>query len=150
MPVTPEDFVCYLSILSEEINLKVGFPQHLKGGLITGTSATVGGFCGGPLGVLMGGAFGGTLAALSCKDKQELVKDIMLKLKRQERVAIFEEFQKDILAEEFKSCKSFSELSARLERNLDLKHDVIRYLKEFVVKQWNVQIVDERLAKFNN
>ena len=150
MPVTPEDFVCYLSILSDEINLKVGFPQHMKGGLITGTSATVGGFCGGPLGVLMGGAFGGTIAAISCKDKEEFVKDILMKLKRHERVAIFEDFQKEILAEEFRKCKSYSELSSRLERNLDLKHDVIRYLKEFVVKQWKAQIVDERLPKFKN
>ena len=150
MPVTPEDFVCYLSLLSEEINLKVGFPQHLKGGLITGTSATVGGFCAGPLGVLMGGAFGGTLAAISCKDKTEFVKDIMLKLKRDERVAIFEVFRDDILSDSFRTCKSFSEFSARLERDLDLKHAVIRCLKEFVVKHWKVQIVDERIAKFNN
>jgi len=145
MPITPEDFIVYLCVLSEEINLQVAIPQHMKGGLITGTTATVGGFCGGPLGVLMGGAFGGTLAAISCKDRQEFVKDILLRLKRQERLEVFENFHKALLEEEFERSRSYSELSARLERNLDLKHDVIRYLKEFVVKQWKVQIIDERV-----
>lgn len=145
MPITPEDFIVYLCVLSEEINLKVAIPQHTKGGLITGTTATVGGFCGGPLGVLMGGAFGGTLAAISCKDRQEFVKDILLRLKRHERLQIFEDFNKELLEEEFERSRSYSELSARLERNLDLKHDVIRYLKEYVVRQWKVQIIDERL-----
>eukprot|EP00111_Clytia_hemisphaerica_P023060 TCONS_00067840-protein len=146
MPITPEDFICYLSILSDEINLKVGIPQHFKGGIITGTSATVGGFCGGPLGVLMGGAFGGTLAAISCKDQQKYVKDVLLTLKRDERYCIYEYFKTNLLEHEFGKCKSYSELSSRLERDLDLKHDVIRVLKEFVVGQWKVQIIDERLG----
>ena len=143
MPVTPEDFVIYLCVVSEEMNLRASISQHVKGGLITGTSATVGGFCGGPLGVIMGGAFGGTLAAVSCKDKVEFVKDILLKMGRAERLKIFEHFYENLLEDEFDRAKSYSELSARLERNLDLKHEVIRCLKDYVMKNWKVNIIEK-------
>lgn len=143
MPITPEDFVIYLCVISEEINLRVSIPQHLKRGLITGTSATVGGFCGGPLGVLVGGAFGGTIAAASCKATIEEVKDIVLKLNREKRLELFQQFN-ELLEEEFYRSKSYAEFSAKLDRNVDLKHEVIRTFKTLIEQRWKLKVVETR------
>lgn len=147
MPVTPEDFVVYLSLLSEEMNLRVVVPQNIKGGLITGTSATIGGLCGGPVGLLFGGAFGGTVAAVSCKDKCEEVKDLMVKLDRQKRLQIYNAFE-SLLEEEFRA-RNFTEFNARIERNLDLKHDILKELKSFILKTWRLQLYDPRVKSDN-
>ena len=145
MPVTPGDLVVYLCLLSEEMDLRVTVSRHMRGGLITGTSAAVGGICGGPLGVLLGGVFGTTVAAVSCKDKYEFVKDIMINLNFSKRMEIFDAFQ-TLLRDEF-LAKNFTEFSARIEKNLDLKHEVLKTLKTFLVQKWKLKLFDPRLAE---
>ena len=59
MPVSQEDLVSLLAIITSEHKYKVtNSSSRVKGGLMTGIGATVGGVCGGPVGLV-----GGSLAA---------------------------------------------------------------------------------------
>ena len=149
MPVSPEDLVIYLALIAEEKNLQVLVPQNIKCGIITGTSATVGGFCGGPVGVLLGGAFGGTVAALSCKDKCLHVKDLLVSLSHSKRIELFDAFQ-DVLADELLRSRNYTELSSRIEKDLDLKHEVLRTFKEFLVLKWKFQFLVPQLNEYGS
>ena len=119
-------------------------PQNIKSGLITGGSATLGGMCGGPVGLLLGGAVGGTVAALSCKDKCVEVKDLLVALNYSGRMQVYDAFE-ETLQSALERSRNYSELSAKIEKNLDLKHDVLRLLKEFIVKEWKLTIFDPRV-----
>lgn len=143
MPARPEDLVIYLSILSEEKDLHVMVPQNLKSGFITGGSAAVGGFCGGPVGLLVGGAFGGTVAALSCKDKCVVVKDLLVALNYDKRVEIFDALH-DVLENVIQRSRNYTELSATIEKDLDLKHAVLRSFKDFITLKWGFKFYDPR------
>ena len=143
MPARPEDLIIYLSILAEEKNLTVMVPQNVKSGIITGSSAAIGGFCGGPVGLLVGGAFGGTVAAFSCRDKSIQVKDLLVSLDFSKRIEVFNAME-SVLENEITRSRNYTELSANIERNLDLKHDVLRTFKEFVVRKWGFQFYDPR------
>ena len=64
MPVSQEDLVSLLAIITSEHKYKVtNGRSRVKGGLMTGIGATVGGVCGGPVGLVVGGLVGGSLAA---------------------------------------------------------------------------------------
>ena len=146
MPASAEDLVTYLSLLSEELNLRVYVPQNVKGGLITGTSATVGGMCGGPVGVLLGGVFGGTVAAVTCKPEVNHLRDILVGLNRSKRMEVFKYFE-DSLSNTLNRARNFTELNSMIERNPDLKHTIINRLKQFVTCECGLKIYDPRLKE---
>ena len=148
MPVTAEDLVIYLSVLSEEMNLLVLVPQNIKGGLITGTSATLGGLCGGPAGLLFGGAIGCTISAVSFKPKTEEAKDLLVNLSRKDRVSIYDEFA--TLLEKELRCRNYTEFSACVERNVDLKHDVLKHFKSYILNKWKLKLYDPRVKDNDN
>lgn len=145
MTISAEEFIVYLSLLSDELKLKVKISQEVKGGLITGTSATLGGFCGGPVGMLVGGVFGGTIAAVSCKDRQENVKDILVSLDRTKRLDLQNSFM-GFLEDDFESL-SFSQFCRKLDENCELKYKVQKHFKSYLqeklhLKVWNANLID--------
>lgn len=129
------------------MDLQVLAPQKMKGGLITCTSATVGGVCAGPLGLLLGGMFGGTVAAYTCKPQVMPVKDILSSLPRDQRQRLYQSFEKTLFDEDLHRVRSFQELSTRLARDLDTKHVIQNKLKEVVQLEWNLVIHDPRVAR---
>ena len=141
MSVSPEDFVSFLSLLASEKDIRVMVHHDAKGGILTGTSATVGGICGGPMGVVIGGLFGGTVAAITCKSTQEDVATILTHLKKEQRVNLFKAFA-DILCE--LNPKSYTELCSAVERNPDMKQMIVRKLKIYIRQAWKVEIIDSR------
>ena len=145
MTISAEEFIVYLSLLSDELKLKVKISQEVKGGLITGTSATLGGFCGGPVGMLVGGVFGGTIAAVSCKDRQENVKDILVSLDRTKRLDLQNSFI-SFLEDDFENL-SFSQFCRKLDENYELKYKVEKHFKFYLqeklhLKVWNANLID--------
>ena len=145
MTISAEEFIVCLSLLSDELKLKVKISQEVKGGLITGTSATLGGFCGGPVGMLVGGVFGGTIAAVSCKDRQENVKDILVSLDRTKRLDLQNSFM-GFLEDDFESL-SFSQFCRKLDENYELKYKVEKHFKSYLqeklhLKVWNANLID--------
>lgn len=141
MSITPEDFVSFLSLLASEKNIQVVVHHDAKGGILTGTSATVGGICGGPMGMVIGGLFGGTVAAITCKSTQEELAPILTSLKREQRLHIFNAFS-DILCELDK--KTYTELCFYVERNPDMKQEITRKLKIYIQSTWKTEIIHAR------
>ena len=142
MGVTPEDFVSFLSLLASEKDLRVVVHHDAKGGILTGTSATVGGICGGPMGVVIGGIFGGTVAAITCKSTQEDVANILTHLKKDQRNDLLKAFS-DVLCE--LNPKNYTELCSLVERSPDQKQMIVRKLKMYIRQAWNVEIIDSRI-----
>eukprot|EP00794_Sanderia_malayensis_P018546 gene18546-20407_t len=142
MNVSPEDLVSFLSVLASEKDIRIIVHHDAKGGILTGTSATVGGICGGPVGLIVGGLFGGTVAAITCKSTQEEVSSILTHLKRDQRLHIFEAFS-DTLYE--LNPTGYTELCSMVERNLDIKQEIIKKLKEYIHDTWKVDILDARI-----
>ncbi len=142
MSITPEDFVSFLSLLASERDIRVIVHHDVKGGILTGTSATVGGICGGPFGVVIGGLFGGTVAAITCKSTQEDLATVLTHLKKAQRSQIFDAFS-DTLCEI--SPKGYTELCSFAERNPDIKHEIIKKLKTFIQDTWKVEVLDARI-----
>ena len=141
MSVSPEDLVMFLGLLSDEKELIAVVPQDFKGGLLTGTSATIGGLCGGPAGVVLGGIFGGTMAAITCKERLEKVTEILTHLKREDRELIFTAFSSTI---DKANPKNYTELCWIAERDKDLKQEFLRKLKQYIEKDWKMRIYDPR------
>ncbi len=142
MSVSPEDFVSFLSLIASEKDIRVVVHHDAKGGILTGTSATVGGICGGPFGVVIGGLFGGTVAAITCKSTQEDVSTILTHLKKDQRLHLLEAFS-DTLCE--LKPKGYTELCSLAERNPDIKHEMVKKLKVYIRETWRFEILDARI-----
>lgn len=144
MTVSAEDFVSFLSILASEKDIRVVIHHDAKGGILTGTSATVGGICGGPMGLIIGGIFGGTMAAITCKSTQEDVATILTNLKKDQRNELLNAFS-DILCE--LNPKNYTELCSLVERKPDMKQMIVRKLKIYIRQAWKVEIIDSRIQE---
>ena len=142
MSVNAEEFISFLSLLASEKDIRVIIHHDAKGGLLTGTSATVGGICGGPMGLVIGGLFGGTVAAITCRSTQEEVATLLTHLRKDKRMDLFDAFS-DILCE--LNPKNYTELSSIVERNPDMKQTIVRKLKIYIKQAWKVEILDSRI-----
>ena len=142
MNISAEDFVSFLSLLASEKDLRIVIHHDAKGGILTGTSATVGGICGGPMGLVIGGLFGGTMAAITCKSTQEDVATILTQLRKEQRIDIFKAFS-DILCEI--NPKNYTEFCSKVERDPDMKQTILRKLKIYLREVWKVEIIDSRI-----
>ncbi|GFT64004.1 uncharacterized protein NPIL_530701 [Nephila pilipes] len=89
MPISTSDVIDLLCTLAEEERLKVTLSESLKGGLITGAGAAVGGLLLGPIGFPIGGALGGGVAAVTCGNKFQPVSQVIATMsqERRERLA---------------------------------------------------------------
>ena len=144
MGISAEEFVSLLSLLASEKDIRIVVHHDAKGGILTGTSATVGGICGGPMGILIGGIFGGTMAAFTCKSTQEDVATLLTQLRKEQRNDIFKAFS-DILCEI--NPTSYTELRSKVERNPDMKQTIVRKLKIYLRDVWKVEITDSRIQQ---
>lgn len=85
MPVTAEDLVSLLAIITSENNYQITNSHRMKGGLITGIGATVGGVCGGPVGLVVGGLVGGSLAAWKGKSTSTSLDQFLMDMSKEQR-----------------------------------------------------------------
>lgn len=85
MPISTSDVIDLLCTLAEEERLKVTLSESLKGGLITGITAAIGAFFLGPMGLPIGGALGGGVAALTCGSKFQPVSQVIATMSQEKR-----------------------------------------------------------------
>ena len=143
MGISAEEFVAFLSLLASEKDIRVVIHHDVQGGLLTGTSATVGGICAGPMGLVIGGLFGGTVAAVTCKSTQEDVATILTNLRKDQRNDLFSAFS-DIVRE--LDPKNYTEMCSTVERSLDMKQTIVRKLKIYIREVWKAEIIDTRIG----
>ncbi|GIX87636.1 uncharacterized protein CDAR_453111 [Caerostris darwini] len=89
MPISTSDVIDLLCTLAEEERLKVTLSESLKGGLVTGLGAVAGSMLLGPIGLPIGGALGGGVAAFICGNKFQPVSQVIATMsqERRERLA---------------------------------------------------------------
>lgn len=78
MPINTQELMSLSSQLAEERNMKVAVKESAKGGIIAGTTTFLGGLFGGPIGLAVGGMFGGVTAAYMSSGKFKCVASIIL------------------------------------------------------------------------
>merc|ERR1712038_2172596 len=74
-----------MTVLSEEKELRVTVTESGKGALLTGGVAGLGGLLLGPLGLALGGAVGGCIAAWQAQGKFKPVMEVVLQDMKQEQ-----------------------------------------------------------------
>ncbi|KAK2191302.1 hypothetical protein NP493_54g00037 [Ridgeia piscesae] len=89
MPLDVDDVLQLLAELADDDGLKVTVTESLKGGLITGLTAVVGGMLMGPAGLAIGGALGGTAAAYSAHGKFESVGSVIRRMDDAKRKILY-------------------------------------------------------------
>ncbi|XP_076034673.1 protein C19orf12 homolog [Oratosquilla oratoria] len=77
MPINTIEIIDLLAELSEEENLRVTVKESVKGGLIAGATTVLGGMLLGPVGLAVGGTFGGITAAILSQDKFRSVASVL-------------------------------------------------------------------------
>ncbi|KAI0234732.1 hypothetical protein LSAT2_014946 [Lamellibrachia satsuma] len=90
MPLDVDDVLQLLAQLADDTELRVTVKESLKGGVITGAAAVIGGVLLGPPGLAIGGALGGTAAAYSAHGKFESVGSVIRRMDDEKRKMLFE------------------------------------------------------------
>jgi len=86
MVLAYEDIMEVVRLLCEERNLTITVKESGKGALVTGGVAGLGGMILGPIGLALGGAVGGSIAAWMAQDKfKPLVQVIMEDMRADQR-----------------------------------------------------------------
>ncbi|XP_049765721.1 protein C19orf12 homolog [Schistocerca cancellata] len=78
MPLNTGEIMNALAIVSEHEHMNVAVKESAKGGIITGVSTVCGGLLLGPLGLALGGTFGGITAYCMSKNKFKPVPKILM------------------------------------------------------------------------
>ncbi|XP_077982318.1 protein C19orf12 homolog [Glandiceps talaboti] len=139
MPVNAEELIRLLAMLSEEEQMKVAVRQTLKGGLIAGSFATVGGLLGGPVGIAVGGALGGAWGAWATKGKFRPVSDILIDMNKEQRVQLQEYFN---LAFRSLTTEDFTALNKMVAGDEQVRRKMLYGLKTYFNDELKMVIVD--------
>lgn len=138
MPVTAEDRVSLLAIITSENNYQITNSHRMKGGLITGIGATVGGVCGGPVGLVVGGLVGGSLAAWKGKSTSTSLDQFLMDMSKEQRQAMFT-YMKYLVDE----CKvqNFVGLNAKVATDPELKRRFLDVLMCYLKVELKLTVV---------
>ncbi|CAH7357420.1 protein C19orf12 homolog [Phodopus roborovskii] len=80
MPIEVDDVMKLLCSISQERKMKAAFKHSVRGALVTGTVALLGGLVGGPPGIALGGTVGGLLGAWMTSGQFKPVPQILMEL----------------------------------------------------------------------
>ena len=72
MVVRYQEILTLITTIGDDENIRVTVKESLKGGLITGIAATIGGLILGPLGLAVGGTVGGISAYLASEEYRKI------------------------------------------------------------------------------
>ncbi|XP_048185620.1 protein C19orf12 homolog [Perognathus longimembris pacificus] len=91
MPLKVQDIMKLLCSVCEQKKVQAAGKHSVKGALVTGAVAFVGGLVGGPLGLAIGGAVGGLLGAWMTSGQFKPVPQILMELPPSEQQRLFAE-----------------------------------------------------------
>ncbi|XP_072168832.1 protein C19orf12 homolog isoform X2 [Diadema setosum] len=139
MPISAEELVRLLALLSEEESMKVTVKETLKGGAMAGAGAVIGGMCGGPVGIAVGGAVGGAVGAWMTQGKFRSVPEILLTMNHEQREALQNYFRSVFSDVE---AGDFDKLSRLVAENSSVRQMALNGLRGFINEQLKMQVVD--------
>lgn len=139
MPVKKEEMLDVLCMVSDEEKLRVTFKQSAKGGLITGASAMAAAVLMGPVGLAIGGALGGCVAAAMMKDKFVSATEVISNMPDDRKDALIEAVQRAVADIEVTDAV---ELLALVCGDIHIKKRIIRALIDYFHSQMRLEIID--------
>ncbi|XP_052542815.1 protein C19orf12 homolog [Tympanuchus pallidicinctus] len=89
MPIRVDQMMQLLCRVAQEKGMKAAVKHSGRGGIVTITTALVGGLLGGPPGLVVGGALGGLLGAWMSSEKFKPVPQILMQLPPAEQQKLY-------------------------------------------------------------
>ncbi|XP_076333568.1 protein C19orf12 homolog [Tachypleus tridentatus] len=139
MPVDLDDLMNILMILVSEENLKVTVTESLKGGIITGTSAALGGLLMGPVGLAVGGAVGGCAASYMAADKFKPVVEVLQEMSYDKKKRLVDAVT-DVTSN--LNITDVAKLAVLLSGNTAVRRMVIDAVISFLRNELNYKVFD--------
>ncbi|XP_077502467.1 protein C19orf12 homolog [Amblyomma americanum] len=139
MPVRRDEMLDVLCMISNEEKLRVTLKHSARGGLITGASAMAAAVIMGPVGLAVGGALGGCVAAVLMRDKFVSATEIISNMsdhQKDELVAAVQRAFADI------EVADAVELVALLCGDIHIKKRIIRAIVDYFHTQMRLEIID--------
>ena len=127
-----------LTVLCQERKLMVTVTESGKGALVTGGIAGLGGLLLGPLGLALGGAVGGCIAAWQAQGKFRPVMEVILHDMRQEQRDRMVESLRNVLADV--EASDAIALLAVVQGNQALQQRVLSEMVTFLGRQCNIYV----------
>jgi len=138
MVLAYEDIMEVVRLLCEERNMTITVKESGKGALVTGGIAGLGGLILGPIGLAVGGAVGGSLAAWMAQDKfKPLVQVIMEDMRSDQRERMIECLRKVLSQIEPTDALA---LVAMVQGNQALKARLATEMVTFLSRQCNIYV----------
>lgn len=138
MPISAEDLVSLLAIITSENNYQIIDSHRMKGGLMTGIGATVGGVCGGPVGLVVGGLVGGSLAVWKGKSTVVSLDQFLMDMNKEQRQAMFTYMR--YLIDECKA-QNFVALNAKVATDPEMKRRFLDVLLCYLKMELRLNVV---------
>ncbi|XP_013777327.1 protein C19orf12 homolog [Limulus polyphemus] len=139
MPVDLDDLMKLLMILASEENLKVTVNESVKGGIVAGTSAAVGGLLMGPVGLAVGGAVGGCAACYIARDKFKPVVQVIQEMSNDKKERLVDAVT-DVTSN--LNITDVARLAVLLSGNAAVRKMVIDAMMSFLSNELNYKILD--------
>jgi len=138
MVLAYEDIMEVVRLLCEERNLTITVKESGKGALVTGGVAGLGGMILGPIGLALGGAVGGSIAAWMAQDKfKPLVQVIMEDMRADQRERMIGCLRKVLSQIEPQDALA---LVAMVQGNQALKARLAKEMVTFLSRQCNIYV----------
>ncbi|XP_076333567.1 protein C19orf12 homolog [Tachypleus tridentatus] len=137
MPVDTDELMNILMILASEENLKVTVNESVKGGLLTGTSAALGGLLMGPVGLAVGGAVGGCAASYMAADKFKPVVEVLQEMSYDKKKRLAQAV-KNVISN--LNITDVAKLAVLLSRNTAVRKMVIDAVISFLRNELNYKV----------
>ncbi|XP_054710953.1 protein C19orf12 homolog [Uloborus diversus] len=139
MPVNTSEIIDLLCTVAEEERLKVTLSESLKGGLLTGGAAVVGGLALGPIGLAIGGTLGGCAAAVLARNKFLPAAHVIATLQPEKRDRLV---QKVKIIMDGIDVTDVAYFAAMISGNAALRNKVVFALIDYLRTEMCMAIVD--------
>uniref|UniRef100_A0A023FC85 Hipothetical protein n=2 Tax=Amblyomma TaxID=6942 RepID=A0A023FC85_AMBCJ len=139
MPVKRDEMLDVLCMISNEEKLRVTLKQSARGGLITGASAMAAAVLMGPVGLAVGGALGGCVAAVLMRDKFVSATEIISNMSDDQKDQLVIAAQRAFADIEVADAV---ELVALLCGDIHIKKRIIRAIVDYFQSQMRLEIID--------
>ena len=138
MVLSYQDIMDVVRILCEDQGLAVTVKESGKGALVTGGVAGLGGLVLGPMGLALGGAVGGALAAWIAQDKfKPLLQVIMEDMREEQRIKMVDSLRNVLTNIEPTDALT---LVAAVQGNQALKARLAQEMVTFLSRQCNIYV----------
>lgn len=139
MPLESRAVIEVMEELAKQDNLRVTFRESFRGGLIVGGIAAAGGLLAGPVGLAIGGAVGGCIAAVQAQGKFKPVVEVLAEMTPRQREELATRIQTILNSVDIYDAVN---LLIFINGNMTLRGRLIQILIGYLRDELRMHIVD--------